>query len=185
MNIYIYIFIGEDKILTVSLHSSENKCESMSLNQEARMVRWGRQKSEERVSSNRTIIGILVSKSLLLYQLESKKQPLELFFEQKYGKVTDYQQFGDGYLVLSFSEGYLCHISTHIKEVRDEVSSEQVFNSNISCLAVNDSLYKLAVASETTIKIVDISTWKPLPEEQIDLNLQAGKITAMHWTNNG
>jgi WD repeat-containing protein 19 len=95
-----------------------------------------------------------------MFQFESRKQPLELFFEQKYGKVTDYQLFGDGYLVLGFSEGYISHISTHMAEVRDEVSSEQIFTTPVYALATNDVLHKLAVGTDHVIKIIDIATWK-------------------------
>lgn len=30
---------------------------------------------------------------------------MELVFESKYGKIIDYSLFGDGYIVLGFSEG--------------------------------------------------------------------------------
>lgn len=36
-------------------------------------------------------------------------------FEDKYGKIIDYQIFGDGYIIVGFSEGYYCHVSTHAK----------------------------------------------------------------------
>ena len=83
--------------------------------------------------------------------------------------MTDYQLFGDGYLVLGFSEGYISHISTHMAEVRDEVSSEQLFTTGVNALAVNDTLHKVAVATDHVIKMVDIATWKQLPDEKIDL----------------
>ena len=56
-------------------------------------------------------------KSILMFELNSNKQPLELVFEPKYGKIVDYSLFGDGYFVVGFSEGYVAHISTHIKEL--------------------------------------------------------------------
>jgi WD repeat-containing protein 19 len=52
-----------------------------------------------------------------MYELGSTKTPLELVFEAKYGKIIDYCLFGDGYIVIGFSEGYVAHISTHIKEL--------------------------------------------------------------------
>lgn len=44
-------------------------------------------------------------------------------FESKYGKIIDYQYYGDGYIVIGFSEGYYCHVSTHEKEMKDEIKS--------------------------------------------------------------
>lgn len=81
---------GEDKILTVSNYTSESKTESMSLNYEPKLVKWTRQKTDERTAQNKTITAILQNKSLLMFQYENKKQPLELFFEAKYGKIVDY-----------------------------------------------------------------------------------------------
>ena len=52
-----------------------------------------------------------------MFELGSKKTPLELVFEQKYGKIIDYSLFGDGYIVVAFTEGYVAHISTHLKEL--------------------------------------------------------------------
>ena len=45
-------------------------------------------------------------------------------FEPKYGKIVDYSLFGDGYIVVGFTEGYVAHISTLMKELKDEVCSE-------------------------------------------------------------
>jgi hypothetical protein len=50
---------------------------------------------------------------------QNHKFPLELVFEAKYGKIVDYSLFGDGYIVVGFSEGFVAHISTHIKEIRN------------------------------------------------------------------
>jgi len=54
----------------------------------------------------------------------NKTAPLELVFETKYGKIIDYSLFGDGYIVIAFTEGffysnlgYVVHISTHIREL--------------------------------------------------------------------
>ena len=45
------------------------------------------------------------------------KKAFELIFESKYGKIVNYSLFGDGYIAIGFSEGWVVHISTHIKEV--------------------------------------------------------------------
>lgn len=44
-------------------------------------------------------------KTLLMMDVMSKNAPFELVFESKYGKIIDYNLFGDGYIVLGFSEG--------------------------------------------------------------------------------
>ena len=52
-----------------------------------------------------------------MFELASGKRPLELVFEQKYGKIINYSLFGDGYIVVGFTEGYVAHISTHMTEL--------------------------------------------------------------------
>ena len=44
---------------------------------------------------------------------------MQLQFEAKYGKIVDYSLFGDGYIVIGFSSGYLSHVSAHTKEIND------------------------------------------------------------------
>lgn len=87
-------------------------------------------KSEERVRKQTTICGVLNQKTLLIHDISRETMaPLELMFESKYGRIIDYQFFGDGYIVIGFSEGYYCHVSTHEKEMKDEIKSERVFNA--------------------------------------------------------
>jgi WD repeat-containing protein 19 len=64
---------------------------------------------------------MIQQKTILMFELgKNHKFPLELVFEPKYGKIVDYSLFGDGYIVIGFSEGWVAHISTHIKEIRIE-----------------------------------------------------------------
>jgi len=77
-------------------------------------------KTEERNKKQTTICGIFNQKTLLIHDMsEDRTAPLELMFESKYGKIVDYQFFGDGYILIGFSEGYYCHVSTHVKEMKD------------------------------------------------------------------
>ena len=103
--------------MTVSDYNGDTKFESVSVKSEPRMIQWVRQKTDEREELQRTITAVLNQKSLLMFELNSNKQPLELVFEQKYGKIIEYSLFGDGYIVIGFTEGYVAHISTHIKEL--------------------------------------------------------------------
>jgi len=69
------------------------------------------------------------------------------------------------------------HISTHIKEVSNEVQSEKIFNSSLDSLATNDYLYKLAVSGEGQIKFYNLSNWKEIKNEKITLPKNVGKVT--------
>ena len=93
--------------------------------------------------------------------------------------------FGDGYIVVAFTEGFVAHISTHIKELRDEISSERIFNSTLEALCTNDLVYKMAVAGENCIKIYNLANWKEIKNEKIDLPKGCGRVTKLSWSTNG
>jgi WD repeat-containing protein 19 len=118
-------------------------------------------KGDERSRAQTTICTVLNQKTILVYDTSKDgSSQSELVFEDKYGKIVDYQIFGDGYLIVGFSEGYYCHISTHSKEIKSEIKSERIFNAPLEALAVNNVFYKLAVAGENKVKIIGLSDWK-------------------------
>ena len=53
-------------------------------------------------------------KSIYLFNLSDKDNPIELAFQQKYGDINTYTWFGDGYIMLAFNEGYFVVISTRM-----------------------------------------------------------------------
>lgn len=87
---------GDTKFEVASLFSHLTFFQSVSVKSEPRMIQWVRQKTDEREELQRTITAVLNQKSLLMFELNSSKQPLELVFEQKYGKIVDYSLFGTG-----------------------------------------------------------------------------------------
>ncbi|EAR82687.2 WD40 repeat protein (macronuclear) [Tetrahymena thermophila SB210] len=176
---------SEEKVLTVSSHNSDSKGESITVQHEPSNLQWARQKTDDRDSSQRTITAILSNKSILMYDLNTKKQPLELVYEPKYGKIVDYQLFGDGYIVTGFTEGYVAHVSSHLYELRDEIQSKRIFQSSLDALCTNDIIYKLAVAGENQIHIYNLGTWEEVKSQRIELPKAAGNVTKMQWANNG
>jgi len=69
--------------------------------------------------------------------------------------------------------------------LEEEVSSEQIFLTTLDALATNDALYKLAVAGENCIKFYNLSTWKEIKNERIDLPKNCGKVTKLQWIPSG
>ena len=49
--------------------------------------------------------------------------PLFRCLQARYGSIVKYQWFGDGYLLIGFSEGFVVVISTHMKEIVEELFS--------------------------------------------------------------
>lgn len=62
--------------------------------------------------ADNTISLNLGQKTIYLYNLNDRSNPIELAFQPKYGDITTYKFFGDGYMMLGFSEGYFVVIST-------------------------------------------------------------------------
>ena len=107
---------SEDKLITVSNHNSDNAANSLAVKAQPRDLKWMTMKTQERNKKQTTVCGIFNQKTLLIYDItQDRAAPLELMFESKYGKIIDYQFYGDGYIVVGFGEGYYCHVSTHEK----------------------------------------------------------------------
>ena len=64
-----------------------------------------------------TISLVIARRTLFLFSLDDQERPIELAFQQKYGDVVNYKWYGDGYVMIGFSNGYLIVISTHEKEI--------------------------------------------------------------------
>lgn len=60
---------------------------------------------------------IIAKKTLFLYNLNDPENPVELAFQQRYGSIVAYKWFGDGYILIGFSQGYFIAISTHLREI--------------------------------------------------------------------
>ncbi len=107
---------SEDKIITISTHTSDNAGNSLAVKHTPYNLKWVSMKNDERTKKQTTICAILNEKSLLIHDItQDGVAPLELMFESKYGKIIDYQFYGDGYILVGFSEGYYCSVSTHSK----------------------------------------------------------------------
>jgi len=129
-------------------------------------------------------MAVLDKKNIFLYNINSTSNPFQLVFENKYGSIVDYCLYGDGYIVVAFAHGYICHVSTHSSEMNQEISSKRPFNK-IDAICANEELYKCAIAAETDIKIMDMTTWKELTTDSIRLPPIVGRITQLEWSNNG
>lgn len=126
---------------------------------------------------NGTISINLSKKTIYLYNLNDKDNPIELAFQPKYGQIITYKWFGDGYMMLGFSEGYFVVISTRrwfhfpfynvsnrsradMKEIGQELFSCQFFNSSLTDICFSHSLQKTAICGDSTVKVVNATSWK-------------------------
>lgn len=87
---------------------------------------------------------ILGKRTLYLYHLPEPESPTELGFQHKYGSLVQHKWFGDGYILLGFSHGIVVAISTHPKEVGQELWQVKNHRHTLTAIAVCKSLGQVA-----------------------------------------
>mmetsp|Transcript_43756 Transcript_43756/g.86285 ORF Transcript_43756/g.86285 Transcript_43756/m.86285 type:complete len:275 (-) Transcript_43756:636-1460(-) len=71
--------------------------------------------------TNSSIVSVnLEGRTILLYNLSEKDNALELAFQKRYGQISSFKWFGDGYIMAGFSSGYVVVISTRVDEIGRE-----------------------------------------------------------------
>ncbi|XP_063240827.1 WD repeat-containing protein 19 [Bacillus rossius redtenbacheri] len=173
---------SEDR--TLSLSSAEgDTLRVVPLRAEPSDVQFSEMKLDERAGSENTVSMVLGKKTLFLYNLHEPDNPVELAFQQKYGAVVAYKWFGDGYILLGFAAGYLVAISTHAKEVGQELFQVKNHRDRLSDVAVCGRLGKVASCGDNTVKIHDTSN---LQDTSAVLSLdQENAARRLGWSEDG
>merc|ERR1719343_1135012 len=119
---------SEDKAVTLSGPDGDSimrNDEPLRLKNEPSMIQFADIKSDNPNESHRekTVTTVLGEVNLLLLSLRDPQKPTELAFAVKYGTIKSYCWFGDGYLVVGFSLGYIVIISSQMRDISEELSS--------------------------------------------------------------
>lgn len=96
-------------------------------------------------------------KTLYLYNLLDPDNPIELAFQPHYGAIVKYKWFGDGYILLGFSGGYFIAISTHIKEVGQELFQIRNHKNSLCDIGISEIIGKAASCGDNSVKIHDLA----------------------------
>lgn len=80
--------------------------------------------------------------------MNDAENPIELAFQPTYGNITTYRWFGDGYILIGFSGGYCIAISTHMKEIGQELFQIRNHRDKISCISTCPLLNRAACAGD-------------------------------------
>ena len=184
----ILISGAEDKILTVSNGTGDTVCDSFIVKGPPVQLQWAKPKKDE-IEENKSTVekevsAIINKKFLILLNIETTHN-VEITFSSQYGKIVDYQWFGDGYIAASFTNGVVSIISTHKDEIGSEVHSLVLFNSTIEAMVINEELGKMAIAAHGVVKIVNMNDWAEIKGEEIALSGSPGRITSLVWTHDG
>ena len=117
--------------------------------------------------------------------MNQKKKPIELAMDKEYGNIVTYEWFGDGYIAVGFTKGYISILSSHMDEVKNEINSKQLFKNDLNDISVCDEVNRIAVAGENCIKIIDKNSFEEIQSEKIDIPKNAGSISKISWSKNG
>ena len=109
--------VGDDRTLTVSNETGDTVCQTGLRDTPSQLVFADRKQDVKSQYTEGTISLVIARRTLFLFSLDDQERPIELAFQQKYGDVVNYKWYGDGYVMIGFSNGYLIVISTHEKEI--------------------------------------------------------------------
>lgn len=145
--------------------------------------------------SNDNTISVNMGRStILLYNLTDGDNPIELAFQSKYGDIESYVWYGDGYIVIGFSKGYVIAISTHMSEIGEELQSLKLFESSTASpqqlkrIVVHEQIHKIACISQNSLKIIDTSdsnNWCELTELTHEYTREDGEPESIQFTADG
>ena len=172
------------KKLSVTTLKGDSLLQNIELNSEPKNIKWGKQKTSDNKDNN--VISIIQdNKTILIYDMNQKTKPIELSLDKEYGNIVTYEWFGDGYIAIGFSKGYISIVSSHMGEVKNEINSKQLFKNDLNDISVCDEVNRIAIAGENCIKIIDKNSFDEITSEKIDVPKHAGSISKISWSKNG
>jgi WD repeat-containing protein 19 len=176
---------GKDN--TMSISDKEGKLvDSVNVKSEPAMVRFSGQKVDDSRSNIENTVSIVMgSETILMYNLADTENPVELAFQSKYGEIVTYHWFGDGYMMVGFSKGFVVAISTHMREIGEELQSLQVHSEVLYDMIFSPTLNKLASCGNDGVRVVSLADWKECKDDYTNYNGTEGSPEKLHWTTDG
>lgn len=174
---------SEDKILTIS-NSDGDTVKQTAARLEPDDVQFSVMKTDERSASETTVSLTVGQKTLFLYNLNEPDNPIELAFQPRYGSIVTYKWFGDGYIMIGFSTGYLVVISTHLKEIGQELFQTRDHKDELTDIDISLSLKMAASCGDNVIKIHDLNDLKEI-YAIINVEDAGGSLDKIQWTEDG
>jgi len=136
-------------------------------------------------SADTTVSVNMGGNTVLLYNLTRPTEPSELLFQPRYGRIVAYRWFGDGYMMLGFSEGYVVVVSTHRDEIKEEVFSGRFHREPLADIACSMAAKRAASAGGNTIRLLDMAVWREVKSEYATVEPAHGPIESLAWTQDG
>ncbi|CAK9101199.1 WD repeat-containing protein 19 (Intraflagellar transport 144 homolog) [Durusdinium trenchii] len=180
---------AEDK--TVTLTNAEGSTEDQfNLKGTPSRMRFAPKRSKKGVSESKeggttawTLCVQVKGEMLVLYAVNGK--PMELSFQSRYGKIVSFDWLSNEVLVVGFSVGVVVAVSTDVNDLGKELFSERLHRTSLTDLVVSPSLERVASCGDSTVHIVDTSTWKKVKSDSLSLENDEGQLASMSWTEDG
>ncbi|XP_036373153.1 WD repeat-containing protein 19 [Megalops cyprinoides] len=175
---------SEDRNVTISNHEGDTIRQTQ-VRADPTDVQFSVMKTDERASSGESTVSVVVGrKTLFLFNLNDPDNPIELAFQQRYGTIIAYRWYGDGYIMIGFSQGYFVVISTHIREIGQELFQAHNHKDSLTSIAISQSLNKAASCGDSCIKIHDLTELKEM-YAIVNLDDETKGLDQLSWTDDG
>uniref|UniRef100_A0A8C0CLQ6 WD repeat domain 19 n=1 Tax=Balaenoptera musculus TaxID=9771 RepID=A0A8C0CLQ6_BALMU len=175
---------GEDKMITVSNQEGDT-IRQTPVRSEPSDMQFSMMKTDDRTSTAESTISVVVGKkTLFLFNLNEPDSPIDLEFQQRYGNIVCYSWYGDGYILIGFSRGIFVVISTHIREIGQEIFQARDHKDSLTSIAVSQTLNKAATCGDNCIKIHDLAELKDM-YAIINLDDENKGLGTLSWTDDG
>ncbi|XP_037685531.1 WD repeat-containing protein 19 isoform X2 [Choloepus didactylus] len=175
---------GEDKMITVSNQEGDT-IRQTPVRSDPSDMQFSMMKTDDRTSATESTISVVVGKkTLFLFNLNEPDSPIDLEFQQRYGTIICYSWYGDGYIMIGFSRGIFVVISTHIREIGQEIFQARDHKDNLTSIAISQTLNKAATCGDNCIKIHDLAELKDM-YAIINLDDENKGLSTLSWTDDG
>ncbi|KAM9313669.1 WD repeat-containing protein 19 [Pholidichthys leucotaenia] len=175
---------SDDSTLSISNHEGDTITQT-TLRGEPAEIYFSVMKTDERTSQGETTVSVSVEKKMLvLFNVNDPGNPIELVFERHYGNIVSYRWYGDGYILIGFSNGYFVVISTHVQEIGSELYQAHNHKVCLNSVAISLTLNKAASCGDNSIKIHELSDLKNI-SNIVQLDDETKGLDQLSWTDDG
>ncbi|XP_033828361.1 WD repeat-containing protein 19 [Periophthalmus magnuspinnatus] len=175
---------SEDNTLTISNHEGDT-IRQTTLRGEPAEIYFSVKKTDERSTHGESTISFSVDKKILvLFNINDPEDRTHLAFQRHYGHIVSYCWYGDGYILIGFSNGYFVVISTHSREIGEELYQARNHKDCLNSVAISSTLNKAASCGDNTIKIHELSDLKDI-SNLLRLDDETKGLDQLSWTDDG
>lgn len=175
---------GVDNVVTISDKEGKSLFQ-FNVRDSPSLMQFSEMKGNTRTNDGENTVSLVVGrKTLYLYNMVDTSNPIELAFQSRYGKFEAYHWYGDGYIMIGFSNGYMVVISTHASEIGQELFQVRNHHDHLSCITISQSLNAAASCGDSSIKIHDLHELSKITGI-IDVEDESNGLQSIQWTDDG